>query len=393
MRTKSKTRVSASGKTKKKNPATKQLTYFVKSKYYHETYINNIFKSRQGNWREIRDTELQSVMNSNQRIDYIYLDGSAYYDKEYFGLLSNVKNMINDKKQIVTLKHNLIRELSKTPDTKKYIMPQIELDMLDVSLKAKSSTILLASIKSKLSSGKKPYIFKPVTGFAGSGIITVTTYSALYKYILQIISKYRKGWGITKMPGTERNRMWVLQEYIENPLLSIQQDGKAYKFHIRHYFIYVPNGISYFTKHGEIAIARSPYIDGEWNNKRVHDTHFYGRDGDKWPDALNINPAILTDIDSQFVELYKFIHDILKKEHVGCYTESLSCFELFGVDLMITDKYQVKIIELNSKTGLASNLTEISRNLFEGCLDLIVIPGLLKSKPPNPADYGFIPLA
>jgi hypothetical protein len=265
-------------------------------------------------------------------------------------------------------------------------MPQLEIDMLDVSLKSKASSAILASLKSKLSSGKTPYIFKPVTGFAGSGIITVTTYQALYKYIQQVIKKYRHSWGA----GVERNRIWVLQEYITNPLLLLQPDRKEYKFHIRHYFIYFPNGISYYTKQGEVAVARAPYKEGNWDDKLIHDTHFYGRDGDKWPEALNLTPAILVNIDKQIADLYMHICKVLNRTRVGCYTESRACFELFGVDLMITADYQVKIIELNTKIGLASNLTEISRDLFEGCLDLIVTPGLLKTQSPDPAKYGFI---
>ena len=387
-----KKRISASSKTKKKALPAKQdaqsrFNYFVKSEYYPPEYVNKVFKSRLGsNWHTIQDKDLPALIKSGQRIDYIYLDGSAYYDKRYFGLLSNIKNMVSANKKVVTLKNNLVRELSRKPVTAKYIMPQIELDMLDVSLKSKVSSAILASLKSKLSSGKTPYIFKPVTGFAGSGIITVTTYQALYKYIQQVIQKYRHSWGA----GVERNRIWVLQEYITNPLLLLQPDGKEYKFHIRHYFIYFPKGISYYTKQGEVAVARAPYKEGNWDDKRIHDTHFYGRDGDKWPEVLDLAPAILADIDKQIANLYMHICSVLNRNRVGCYTESRSCFELFGVDLMITADYQVKIIELNTKIGLASNLTEISRDLFEGCLDLIVTPGLLKTQSPDPAKYGFI---
>jgi hypothetical protein len=225
--------------------------------------------------------------------------------------------------------------------------------------------------------GKKRYIFKPVTGFAGTGIKVFSDYSTCCHYIIDIISKYKYLWknngvAVEKM----KNRVWVLQEYLTNPLTIKKDDGKDYKFHIRHFYIYSPsnnaNAIpSYYKYIGRIAIAENPYIHGDWENHKIHDTHFHNSPGEIFPDALKLSPETQDKINKQIAEFYQILNSLI---HANCYADSQHCFELFGADLMLTDDFDLKVLEVNHGIGLGDSniLSQNKAEIFKGILELIV---------------------
>ena len=223
----------------------------------------------------------------------------------------------------------------------------------------------------------------------------------LQRYITQIINENGHKWRATEPEKAiyEKQRIWVLQEYLTEPLLITQKVPGAnqtadYKFHIRHYLFYVPGQTSYYVYEGELAPARAPYMKGNWGNKLIHDTHFYGRDGELFPMALGLSETQTRDIYAQINELYGHIISCINAK---CYAESRMCYELFGVDLIFTRDYKLKVIEVNEKLGMPSNLTPMSRILFEGCLNKIVMPllGLTTSATNNSNKYDkhFIPIS
>lgn len=349
-------------------------TYYVKSDYYTEKYIDSVFDSAL--WKKVSDTERAIYIANKTPIDYIYLDGKHYYNPANFKLTAHVKNLVDDSKRDITSKNNLMANLSKIPNANKFIMPQYELDLYILHTNTQNRMKEMAQL-SQLFNTKKVYIFKPVTGFAGQGIRIVTSMRELQSYISRIVKENSKSWNKSKKSAdTEPMRIWVLQEYLTDPLL-IKQAGKNgkkqgdYKFHIRHYMFYVPGHQSYYVYEGEIAPAREPYVKGNWTNKLIHDTHFYGRDGELFPAALGLSATQTTDIYAQISELYGHILTCINAK---CYSESRACYELFGVDLMITQDYKVKVIEVNEKLGMPSSLTPMSQILFEGSLHKIVMP-------------------
>ena len=349
-------------------------TYYVKSDYYTEKYIDSVFDSAL--WKKVSDAERAIYIANKTPIDYIYLDGKHYYNPANFKLTAHVKNLVDDSKRDITSKNNLMANLSKIPNANKFIMPQYELDLYILHTNTQNRMKEMAQL-SQLFNTKKVYIFKPVTGFAGQGIRIVTSMRELQSYISRIVKENSKSWNKSKKSAdTEPMRIWVLQEYLTDPLLikqSAQHGHKPgdYKFHIRHYMFYVPGKTSYYIYEGEIAPARAPYVQGNWTNKLIHDTHFYGRDGELFPTALGLSATQTTDIYAQISELYGHILTCINAK---CYTESRACYELFGVDLMITKEYKVKVIEVNEKLGMPSSLTPMSRILFEGILHKIVMP-------------------
>ena len=70
--------------------------------------------------------------------------------------------------------------------------------------------------------------------------------------------------------------------------------------------------------------------------------------------------------------MYKSLFKILD---LKCYKNDEMCFNIFGSDIMITDDYQIKFIELNEQPGLATYKDSKNLNakiLFKEVLDKIV---------------------
>ena len=209
-------------------------TYFVKSKYFPETYIDEQLAKR-GNWKK---ANIDVSKKHKQIIDFIYLDELYYTDKNYYMLQSQLKNTVNDDKRQITLKHNLIRNLLGDKIGKQYVMPQYELDLFKIKMQNKlniatntnnvdaNSEICANNYMNILSNYKtifdneNIYIFKPITGFGGSDINIFNNYDNFVKYCIKIMEdiNINKYWGKSN-PNKEKLRIWVLQKYITNPLL------------------------------------------------------------------------------------------------------------------------------------------------------------------------------
>jgi hypothetical protein len=353
--------------------ATNKLTYYVKSEYYDTEYIDKLFDKNI--WIKVNDSDRPRYIAKNIPIDYIYLDGKYYWDPSNFKLTANIKNLVDEKKRSITSKNALMDNLSKIEDALKFIMPQLSVDLLNYK-----KPDFINSIK-KFMKPNNIYIFKPVSGFAGQGIQMVSNITELIIYITKVIK--------TSGRLSEKQRYWVLQEYLLDPLLIKKPASSAlYKFHIRHYLFYVPGKTSYYVYEGEVALARAPYVKGTWTNKLIHDTHFYGRDGELFPQILNLPSEQVSNIYRQIDELYGHV---LKCIDAKCFSESKNCYELFGVDLILTHDYKLKVIEINEKLGMPSTLTPMSKILFEGCLNKIIMP-TLNLKGSNEYNIHFLPI-
>jgi hypothetical protein len=104
-------------KTRKKTTQTiikvnNNHTYFIKSKYYPEDFIDNLFKIR-GNWKKLTDTDLPK-----KHIDFVYLDDLYYINPKYYSLHATVKNTVNDDKRVIAFKNNLIKNFASHPNGK-----------------------------------------------------------------------------------------------------------------------------------------------------------------------------------------------------------------------------------------------------------------------------------
>lgn len=350
-----------------KNTSYKQYNYFSETGFYPDNYITALFTAR-GNWNRITKAELKTT---TKPIHFMYINGKYYLEKYHYGVHVELKNFISDSRNIVADKSSLIRELSKSPTGRKYILETYDINAFQIMKNprtlSKYKRLFLAD------DNGKTYILKPVSGYAGADIDIITTYPEFVTKMNMHIKKWGKGW----RSGSKYYKEWVLQEYLADPLLFKDSNtNKEYKFHLRHYFIFRPGAKqSFFLKKGLMAIGLKPYIKGDWLNKDIHDTHFHGHEGEKFPAALNLAPKIQKNIYKQLYELYSFINKILKANG-KCFTESRNCFEVFGADLMFTEDYKLKILEFNSSPGLGYEDQEYvpdeKKSVIENIMSVIV---------------------
>jgi hypothetical protein len=352
------------------NPQT--YNYFSETEFYPDKYITGLFSAR-GNWNRITKTELKTT---DKPIHFMYINGKYYLEKYHYGVHAELKNFISGSRKIVADKSSLIKELSKFPVGRKYILETYTINGLQIMNKPNQ----LQKYK-YLFAGKpltaKTYILKPVSGFSGANIHIITSYDELVTRMNNHIKKWSNIW----RKGSDYYKEWVLQEYLSDPLLFKGQkktasDNPGYKFHLRHYFIFRPGDKkSFFLKKGLMATGLKPYVKGDWNNKDIHDTHFHGREGEKFPAALNLSQVIMHKLYKQLYELYSIINKILKVNS-KCYSESRNCFALFGADLMITNDYNIKILEFNDSPGLGYEDQEYvpdeKKSVIENIMDIIV---------------------
>lgn len=174
------------------------------------------------------------------------------------------------------------------------------------------------------------------------GIVTTDKFSVFQAFMLGYYNRMRSN------PGKFKQYDWVLQEYITNPWLV---DGK--KMHLRQIMIYQPgrNKPSYYMYMGEFALAEKPYVRGNWEDKAVHDTHFHHGIGYEWPFDMNFTMEQWQKVKAQFDYIYACVLDVMKNKG-ECYSDSKQCFELLGLDFMITEDLRVVLIEVNDKIGM-----------------------------------------
>ena len=356
--------------TKKRNHSPR-YTYFIKSKYYPDTFTDPLFSSR-GNWIKLQEQDkggassqpnldldrYKSSGNKNKGtkpvIDFVWLDSKKFrQDPRYNQLPARLTNFVTPDRSEITRKDRLITNLARIPGARKYLIPQ-----LNIVLGAEPEIAIRRHI-TKFCKPGQIYIVKPVGGWLGTGIKIFSEAGEIIKYLLDVAG-----------PG-QSSSSWVIQEYITQPLLLANPtDGKHYKFHIRHYYVYQPRPRpSYYLAKGAFAIAKKPYIQGDWLNTDIHDTHF--SDGEIWPDDMNpeLTPAQLSSVNKQLADMYSYLDSVI---HAGCYGRHRACFAVFGVDIMITAKLEVKLLEVNPNPGLDYNLPRLEGPLLSGIMRHVV---------------------
>lgn len=223
-----------------------------------------------------------------------------------------MKNIINDEKKRITDKSKLFKNLGDKP----YIPITYTFKYFEEFKK----------ISQKLFSEDKAWIFKPDKSFAGEGI-----------FILK-----KKDFSKVKF---SQKPFWSMQEYIMDPYLI---DGK--KFHMRIIYLYRPKDNGYMFKYVPIYLAKKPFVKDNLEDMEIHMSHY----------SEDQKPLYLHDLELSKMQFYNIVETIrniildLNKEiiNAGCYVgDSQKCYEIFGIDLMLTKNLEVKLLEVNSKVG------------------------------------------
>ena len=311
-----------------KNNNKNKKTYLILSKYF-----NGFDKYFPKNWVK---------MGPNAKyVDFLYGDSLFVSDKLFYSLKSNIKSKgiydknpnknFNDKGVL----HNFVKK-DNPKIFNKYFMEQH--DIINLNNLSKYDSLF-----SKLFKKHKYWIVKPEPGGQGIGIKLFDNKVKLIDYMSKYTGKFR---------GKKTNK-WVLQKYIDNPLL-IPTSNK--KFHLRFIFIVMNIGSKiecYLFKDGCFYPSKYAYTLKNLDFD-IHDTHGSATKINEkgfFPEYFKelYGKSKTNKVYEDLINIFKYISSIIEFE---CYKkESKNCFHLIGADIMITDNFETKLIELNMEPG------------------------------------------
>ena len=284
------------------------------------------------------------------------------FDPQYYYTKCYVMNMLAEDKSIITNKNNLYFNFKKYCSEKymKYFADTWSLNQF-----ANDKSLVAKVIKNN-----EIFIVRPagIGAFSGKDIYIVKD-----KQTLEIAIK-----------NTKKYQTVLISKYITNPLLF---NGK--KFHVRIYFLvgiikgyFVTNVFEFY----KILTAKLPYINSDYGNKNIHDTHFDSTDKDY------IFPLDITDSNLYNDFTYKYMPQIrvclqliskFIKGKISMYKQTKHAFEIFGCDFMIRDDKTICLLEINDKVGYKCKtipMTEkLSQMYFNVILTNIIKPLLLNT--------------
>lgn len=222
----------------------------------------------------------------------------------------------------------------------------------------------------------KMYIVKPTIGFSGFGIKVFNDKNKLKEYIdnFKITEKNTKPEVFRYIKNkifrsnNDYKLNWIIQEYIENPLLIRER-----KFHIRVIILGTNiNKISkiYLCKKSVMIPAKLKYTKDSLDMD-VHDSHIgttTEEEREVFPDKFinYFGKEKANKIENQIVKLLKKLKSYNFFEFT-CYEETNHCYEMYGLDIMITDDFNIKCLEINVDPGAFGVIRNI---VVKGLLDL-----------------------
>jgi hypothetical protein len=191
------------------------------------------------------------------------------------------------------------------------------------------------------------YILKPVDGFQGKGIRVVQSRAEVQKWT-QEHPEYRK---------------WVLQKYLQNP-----DTFQGFKFHLRVVVcVMVEQGkrYVYVCKRNRYVLAKEPYINGDWTNFDIHDTHAKSNPRiaffpEELPDGWTTKAAETAQerIEDCIQSLWTHVANLSLRPDL----QGKNGFELFGADILFEKKHPY-ILEFNKKMGLFPSQAFVASSL------------------------------
>lgn len=340
----------------------KPYKYSIKSEFIEPKFIKKLFKER-GNWIE----------SDNDYLQLFVKEGITYTkDKNLWDIKSIIGNNINPNSTPISNK-NSHRQL--IPKALHSFLP----DQVSFKLTAKFDTQ-----KYKKYFEKYPVlILKPVDGWGGHGITIHDSFESFEHRINQLKQiKNKDKWSEKRNKKYDFSNYlnWVLDEYIINPLLYDKR-----KFHVRVYFIfhqYLNTKKAYIYEKIRLAIADDSYLPYDFENPKIHDTHYVVKDIMElvYLDQI-LKPKIYEQVLEQIKTLFTSIAENMK---VGCYEENKICYQIYAADIMIDANYTIKLLEINNQPGFNLKLNTsgiLLENIMYHIIDKIFPPKKLIEEP------------
>ena len=367
-----------------KGSLSKYYTYIIKSEILNENLIKKIMEKR-GNWKPFHK------IHKNSSPDFIYTDFTTTHEnKDLFTLNVGIKNIIGEEKKKISKKNNLLDTLKDT--LKKHPNKILENCLIEnYNLNIISSNFEnIKTLAKELFKKKKAWILKPIKGLLGIGIEIFDNYDDFIKFVednleprdlknldlKQIIEKYKLQIEPNKtvIQAIFLSKEYIMEEYILDPLLFENK-----KFHLRPVFLYHKRDNKtvegYLFNKILLAHAKDNYIKDDFKNIDIHDSHF--RSTSRRLFFPNAFENILTEnqIDNLMKQINIIGKYIIGSLDVGCYKESKYCYEVLGVDIIITKDLQCKIMEVQmTNLSFASKKFKdtLDEELFESCMENVI---------------------
>lgn len=214
-----------------------------------------------------------------------------------------------------------------------------------------------------------PWYIKITNEFAGRGNFIVSSFNE-FKNLLEKIEKRKSN------PFTSNI---IINKYQENPLLFNKK-----KFHLRiFYIVYInSNGNikSFLSKYGFIWTAKEDYNPDPklYGDVKIHDSHSSSTKTDylfpnDFEKEFGIKKTNL--VSNNILNILQFISKV-QVNNISTYPNSKNGYIIMGTDFIVDSDFNVKILEINNRTGLYTkhkNTNDfISKYLYENIYNDII---------------------
>ena len=314
-------------------------------------------------WRRI---DINTVNKIGQPVDlHFYLSANSSYN----AAIKNTPARVQGRLDVVALsnKAKLHQLIINTPKLLTYIPESIIIHHQKNDPNNKDVKVIPTTTE--------PWIWRPEFGCSGWGIEVVTSKAELDA----VIDKYEY---------FEKKYRFVLSRYITNPkLIKNPENGLLYKFHIRLWAIVSIDKYDVMrfglVNTGNLITSNAPYINSDYNNKKIHDTHQgkslqigEGSFPQDFPGTDDEKSKLLIDIRVMFKDVFEAISNKVEKMD-----KCESGFQIFGIDMMVTDENKPVLIEINNQPGLPGYhkyhpefVTRLSKEFYSGMWDTVINP-------------------
>jgi len=314
-------------------------------------------------WRRV---DINAVVTMKIPVDlHFYLSANSSYNMA----IKNAPARVQGRLDVIALsnKAKLHQLIINTPHLLKYIPESIIILHQKTDPGNKNVKVVPTPTE--------PWIWRPEFGCSGWGIEVVTSKAELDA----VIDKYEY---------LDNKYRFVLSRYIINPkLIKNPDNNQLYKFHVRLWAIvsidkYDVMRFALFNT-GNLITSNAPYINSDYNNKKIHDTHqgkslqiSEGSFPHDFPGTDDEKDKLLIDIRAMFKDIFEAISNKVAKMD-----KCESGFQIFGIDMMVTDENKPVLLEINNQPGLPGYhkyhpgyVTRLSKEFYSGLWDTVINP-------------------
>ena len=327
--------------------------------FYKESLLSRLFRESVMMKKNVKKTylfvdnqlgeEFVKLLDNKGWIRKDINDIPEYVDLLYFNDPKNFFSLLKNKQdyyKIYNIKANIKSSLWRDDTYKKgkdiivnkyQLYKNMKKQFPEIADKHMARTFNILGKDVKIKDGV--YIIKPVGKYicAGEGI----EYVSNKKEFEAVVNKYKKN---------NKYKKIIASEYIQ-PLLLFNNK----KFHIRVHVIFLYNNgkiIWSANLHGTARHAKYDFINRDYNNLEIHDTHAKTTSRNIFfPEDFNFGRENTEKVLSQMELILSKVAEIVKP-HLKCFPESNNCFQVFGIDFMVKDDFTVMLIEVNDNYGI-----------------------------------------